>query len=113
MKNVVIIILLSLLTGLVAAKEYREYNERAAAEMEEKRRQYWDRRSGLIDGIIYKHSGLIWKACQEINKTAIGNKWCGRVMDDKPQQIKDILTAELKALNEFNRDNPLPEWIEQ
>jgi hypothetical protein len=28
MKNVIIIVLLSLLTGLVAAKEYREYNER-------------------------------------------------------------------------------------
>jgi len=110
MKNVVIIILLSLLTGLVAAKEYREYNERAAAELEEKRRQYWARRDRIMEDIMYDHSRLIWKACQQINTRG---HWCGRGMKDKPQQIKDILSAELKALNEFNRDNPHPDWIEQ
>ena len=35
MKNVIIIVLLSLLTGLVAAKEYREYNERFEKRVQE------------------------------------------------------------------------------
>ena len=108
-----IISLLSILTTLVAAKEYREYNERSAAQMAERKQEYWDWRSEKTDSIIFKHSHMVWKACKEINKTASGNKWCGRGMLNKPESIKEILADEISALAQFNTDNPIPELMAQ
>ena len=108
MKNVVIITLLSVITTLVAAKEYREYNERSAAELE----KYWINRDNQRYIIKRKYSQMILKECAKINNQMFTHREC-RGMTNKPQSIKDILAEERAALNKFETDHTQPAWVKE
>ena len=109
MKNVVIITLLSVITTLVAAKEYREYNERSAAELE----KYWINRDNQRYNIKRKYSEMILKECAKINNPQWVYILECRGMTNKPQSIKDILAEERAALNKFETDHTQPAWVKE
>ena len=113
MKNVVIITLLSVITTLVAAKEYREYNERSAAELESRSIEYWINRQKKRHIIRDKYSEMILKECAKFNNPQWVYILECRGMTNKPQSIKDILAEERAALNKFETDHTQPAWVKE
>lgn len=113
MKNVVIITLLSVITTLVAAKEYREYNERSAAELERRLDEYWIKRINQRYAIRDKYSEMIMKECAKINNP----QWVYilECRGASSQSIKDILAEERAALNKFetDQDHTQPTWVKE
>ena len=106
--------LLTTLTGLVANKEYREWEERNLQEWQGRLDRTWSWRVDQMDNISHKYYDLAHEYCQSKGKFngysyKVNGKLCSWVMDNPPQYIKDLQEKRNEEIKQWQKDHPYKE----
>ena len=108
MKNVIIIVLLTILTGLVGNKEYREWEKRNKQEHQTRIKRELMYRSAVMTQITDKYRQLAYAYCdkQDYKTYTYCDFW---MQDDAPQYIKDLHEKRDEAIRQWYKDHPYVE----